>query len=310
MTLTSSSYPANFFFLSLFFLWFPSPVANTLCSLSKGSRPGTRVPALWRRPVQWKLASKHSKKDTRSLNVSKYLVTTSKGSDSCLKLGMTLGTIRAVQEILPRLTAGIYTSQSSLTAHLPVEIDSLCFLPDECLFEPLVAFEWTAVILLVPALWWFIEWELQRNLLHHRANLFRFSCVNNISSTWPTRVYKFRLLRKICLLVLNYFVFLSIHHLSLTFTVSPPLFSYSGFMNNICYIASLSLKVTLVNYWSGQMITGLTSVCSCLPVVSVFMFTLFLLVFLETLVWRIAVYCYCWGSVGAFTETWNVKLQM
>lgn len=72
------------FFLSLL----PLISLPPLCSLSEGSRPGTRVPALWRRPVQWKLPSKHSEKDTRSLNVSKYLVTTSKGSDSRLKLGM------------------------------------------------------------------------------------------------------------------------------------------------------------------------------------------------------------------------------
>ncbi len=87
-------------------------------------------------------------------------------------------------------------------------------------------------------------------------------------------------------------------------------FHTAFFMNNICHIASLSLKVTLVNYWWGQMITGLTSVCSRLPVVSVFMFTLFLLVFMKTLIWWITVCSYCWGSVGAFTETWNVKLQM
>ncbi len=53
----------------------------------------------------------------------------------------------AARAVLLCSTAGIYTPQSSLTAHLPVEIDSLCFLRDERLFEPLVAFEWTADIL-------------------------------------------------------------------------------------------------------------------------------------------------------------------
>lgn len=81
------------------------------------------------------------------------------------------------------------------------------------------------------------------------------------------------------------------------------------FMNNICHIASLSLKVTLVNYWSGQMITALTSVCSRLALGSVFISTLFLLVFLETLIWWITVYYYCRGSVGAFTETYNLQIS-
>ncbi len=53
-------------FQPVFFPLISPPVANALCSLSKGSRPGTRVPALWRRPVQWKLASKHPEKDTLS----------------------------------------------------------------------------------------------------------------------------------------------------------------------------------------------------------------------------------------------------
>lgn len=88
-------------------------------------------------------------------------------------------------------------------------------------------------------------------------------CVHNIPLTWPTRVYNWCLLREICLLVLNYFIFLFIHHLSLTFTVSPPLsFHVAVCMNNICHVASPSLKVTLVNYWSGQMITVLTCMFS------------------------------------------------
>lgn len=133
----------------------------------------------------------------------------------------------AAREVLPRSTSGIYTPQSSLTAHSPVEIDSLCFLQDECLFETLVAFEWTAVILQVPALWWFIEWELERNLLHHRANLFRFSCVHNIPLMLPTRVYKLSLEKDVYWFSITLSFCPSITLVSLS--QSPPLFSYSGF---------------------------------------------------------------------------------
>lgn len=196
--------------------------------------------------------------------------------------------------------------RSVLSHCTPSHGDWLNFVSSKMNVSPNLLWHLSELQLQIPALWWFIEWELQRNLLHHRANLFRFSRVHNIPLTWPTRVYKLCLLREICLLV-----FPSIHHLNVTFTVSPPLsFHPAVCMNNICHVALPSLKVTLVNYWSGQMITGLTSVCSRLPLSSVFMSTLFLLVFLETLLWWITVCCYCWGSVGTFTETWNLKLQM
>lgn len=51
-------------------------------------------------------------------------------------------------------------------------------------------------------------------------------------------------------------------------------FHTAVFMNNICHIASLSLKVTLVNYWSGQMITGLTSMFSSACRLSFHVYTL------------------------------------
>ncbi len=95
----------------------------------------------------------------------------------------------AARAVLLCSTAGIYTPQSSLTAHLPVEIDSLCFLRDERLFEPLVAFEWTADILEV-------------------TEEFAASQSKSVQIFWRyQQEYLNCLLRKICLLVLNYFVF-------------------------------------------------------------------------------------------------------
>lgn len=58
-------------------------------------------------------------------------------------------------------------------------------------------------------------------------------------------------------------------------SLSPLSFHTEVCMNNVCHIASPSLKVTLVNYWLGHMITYLTSVCSRLALGSVFMSMLF-----------------------------------
>lgn len=121
---------------------------------------------------------------------------------------------------------------------------------------------------------------------------------------WPTRVWKWCPLREIRV-ILNLLC-----PAIILASLSPLSFHTEVCMNNVCHIASPSLKVTLVNYWSGHMITDLTSVCSRLALGSGSMSALFFFlffIFLETLIWWITVYYYCWCVVGNVQSVGNFQ---
>ncbi len=127
----------------------------------------------------------------------------------------------AARAVLLCSTAGIYTPQSSLTAHLPVEIDSLCFLQDERDFEPLVHLSDCRYIR-----------GYRRNLLHHRAK-----SVQIFSVTLPTRVFKLSSWERSVSITLSC---PPSPLVSLSQSVTATLFIQGFFMTNICHIASLS----------------------------------------------------------------------